>query len=103
GAATLSAGPAGPGLAARVAARLPAYAAQAAAAQALAEAGRAANPVGALEAGLLNPLRGIPAPAAGVCYLLIDALDEAVLAAGAARGLGLAEVLPAPLEQPPPL
>jgi hypothetical protein len=37
------------------------------------------DPASALESGILAPLSSLPAPVEGVRYLLIDALDEAIL------------------------
>ena len=92
------------GLAAQVAQKLPAYAARladAAVAAALDEANCATYPVKAYEDGLLTPLSRLPAPDTGTCYMVIDALDEA-LAGDVVRGLTLVDLLAARLEQLPP-
>lgn len=50
---------------------------------ALGEAAVAEDPASAFEVGILGPLNRLPAPAEGVRYLLIDALDEAAARAAA--------------------
>ncbi len=88
--------------AAQAARRLPGYAAllnEPAIADAISESSCMTNPVHAYDHGLLTPLSRLPAPPQGVCYLVIDALDEAL--AGATRGVNVVEMLAARLEQLP--
>ena len=72
-------------VAAMIASRLPAYAAQLAdpaIREALSEISCRSDAGSAFEAGVLTPLHSLPAPAQGARYLLIDALDEAVTIPG---------------------
>jgi hypothetical protein len=88
-------------LAAMIASRLDGYAARLddpAVTDSLAEGPCARDPCSAFEAGLLAPLETLPAPAEGVRYLLVDALDEAL---GFREGQTIVELLASRLERLP--
>lgn len=62
-----------------------------------------ADPATALEAGILIPLQSLPAPEQGIRYLLIDALDEALLFQGNASGAkNIIDVLASRMRRLPP-
>jgi hypothetical protein len=88
-------------LAAMIASRLGAYAAQLdnpSVADALAEGNCARDPGSAFEAGLLAPLEILTAPVEGVRYILVDALDEAL---ALRDGQTIVEMLASRLERLP--
>lgn len=61
------------------------------------------DPASALEAGILIPLQSFPAPEEGVRYVLVDALDEALLHKGNGRGSkNIVDVLASRLHRLPP-
>jgi WD40 repeat protein len=89
-------------MAGMIASRLPAYAAAVEGApfeEILSESACDRDPMSALEAGVLAPLEAVSAPEAGVRYLLIDALDEALLAHG--QPFTIVDVLASRLERLP--
>ncbi len=57
-----------------------------------------ADPAGSFSEGILVPLREIPAPAGGVRYILVDALDEALIFRG---GPNIVDVLSERIERLP--
>ena len=66
---------------------------------ALGEARCETDPASAFEEGILNPLHKVPTPAGGSRYILIDALDEALMTR---EGLSLVALLaPARLDRLP--
>ena len=65
---------------------------------ALDEARCVQDPASAFEEGILTPLEKLPAPADGVRYILVDALDEALTLG---EGLTIVEVLAARLDRLP--
>jgi len=85
-------------LAAQASAVLPDYAARLPQ-EAVSESACNSDPLNALTRGLLAPLRELPAPADGVRYLLVDALDEALTRQSA--GLNLVEMLAYRLDEMP--
>jgi AAA ATPase domain len=91
-------------LAAMIASQLDDYAAQLAVHavdEALSELRCNDDPASAFEAGILTPLESLPAPAEGVRYILIDALDEALmLGSGSTRGT-LVDLLASRLDRLP--
>lgn len=87
-------------LAAMIASELPDYAdklSEPAIEEALSEGKCAGDPSSAFEAGILAPLELLPAPPEGVRYLLVDALDEALLL----KGVTIADVLATRLRRLP--
>jgi len=66
----------------------------------LQEGGYQQDPIGALEQAVLQPLRSLPPPGGPARYLLVDALDEALLWRGGATTI--LAVLAATSEQLPP-
>ena len=89
------------GLAAMIASKLPAYAEQLdvpAVRDALAEQRCENDPGGAFTEGILRPLHTLPAPEEGIRYILVDALDEALLYKG---NTNIVEVLASRLERLP--
>jgi WD40 repeat protein len=92
-------------LAAMMASRLEGYArllSETSVREALSESGCAHEPASAFEAGVLAPLRRLPAPGEGGRYLLVDALDEALALREGAWGLTIVDVLAARLNRFPP-
>jgi hypothetical protein len=90
-------------LAAMIASKLEGYAARLsdpAVEEALSEANCARDPASAFEAGILTPLETLPAPD-GVRYLLIDALDEALLFEDGAGQVSIVDVLATRLQRLP--
>ena len=88
-------------LAAMIASQLEGYAAQLddpAVEAALSEARCAQDPASAFEEGILTPLERLAAPADGVRYILVDALDEALTLG---EGLTIVDVLAARRERLP--
>lgn len=88
-------------LAAMIASKLDGYAAQLddpAVKKALSEDYCKAQPANALDEAILSPLEKLPAPADGVRYILVDALDEALLHRGP---VNLVELLAPRLERLP--
>jgi hypothetical protein len=82
-------------IAAMIATRLPDYAAQLETPEvdaALNEVSCRTNPIGSFDRGILWPLQKLAAPDDGVRYLLVDALDEALLHEG---GTNLVDLLSA--------
>jgi len=103
--ATLSPGLFIRSVAAMIASKLEGYAAQLedpVIAEALGEATCSRDPASSLEAGILTPLQKLPAPAAGARYLLIDALDEALLLRSTEARLTIVDVLASRLNLVPP-
>jgi WD40 repeat protein len=89
-------------LAAMIASKLPAYAASLedpAVEKALGEGRCEEDPASAFEEGILKPLHALPAPEEGVRYLIVDALDEAVMRSAA--GITIVNLLVARLERLP--
>lgn len=66
----------------------------------LADETNAEDPRSLLAEAILAPLQSLPAPEGGLCYLLVDALDEALLAPPGNRTI--VEVLSANLDKLPP-
>jgi len=91
-------------LAAMIASQLDDYAAQLsvpAVDEALSEVRCNDDPASSFEAGILAPLEALPAPEEGVRYILIDALDEALmLGSGSTRGT-LVDLLASRLDRLP--
>jgi WD40 repeat protein len=91
-------------LAAMIASQLDDYAARLsdpAVEEALSEAACARDPASAFEAGILAPLETVAAPAGGVRYLLVDALDEALALADGPSRTTIVDVLASRLERLP--
>jgi WD40 repeat protein len=89
------------GIAGMIASQLDAYASQLGdpKVDAALGAGRCeTDPPGAFEDGILNPLHKVPFPAGGARYILIDALDEALMVR---KGLSLVNLLAPLLERLP--
>ena len=89
-------------VAAMIASRLPAYAEQfevPAVREALDEQRCERDPGGSFLAGILQPLQKLPDPGEGVRYLLVDALDEALLHGG---DTNILDVLAERIERFPP-
>ncbi|MFH1266156.1 MAG: WD40 repeat domain-containing protein, partial [Planctomycetota bacterium] len=61
-----------------------------------------ADPGIAFEKGVLAPLKALPAPEAGACYFLVDALDEALAPQGALVPTTIVDVLESRLDRLPP-
>ena len=92
-------------LAAMIASKLDAYAvklAEPAIEEALDAEKCAGDPGSAFEAGILIPLQSLPAPAEGVRYLLIDALDEALALDGGGSSFNIVNLLATRLNRLPP-
>ena len=89
------------GLAAMLASRIPGYAAQLdvpAVREALTDQRCERDPGGTFTEGILTPLHALPAPEEGIRYILVDALDEALLHPG---GATIVDVLASRIERLP--
>jgi len=62
---------------------------------------RETDPAGALGEGVLGPLDALDAPESGVCYVVVDALDEALVAEDPVSQTTIVEVLASRLDQLP--
>jgi WD40 repeat protein len=91
-------------LAAMIASKLPAYAAALAdpmVEDALSEGRCARDAASAFDAGILNPLAALPPPEEGVRYILVDALDEALMLGEGPGWTTIVDVLAFRLERLP--
>ena len=92
-------------LAAMIASQLDGYAAKlqdSEVSDALSDASVNRDPGSAFEAGILTPLQSLPAPDGGVRYILVDALDEALLARDEGSGATIVDILASRLKRLPP-